>query len=202
MSIKYYNDHANQFIQDTFEADMSATYALFTQYLKPEAIILDIGCGSGRDGKYFLSQGFEVYAHDGSEAMVEHARQFLGDKVALAEFSNFSPLEAFGKELIFDGLWACASLIHVQEENMINVVNNYVSFLKTEGVFFLSFKLRTENHEKDGRSFTNFTREKLIAFVEQCDDLTVIELQETADVRPGRENEGWISVVVRNKSSL
>lgn len=199
MSINYYDQNADQFIQDTFYADMSAAYALFTQYLKPDATLLDIGCGSGRDSNYFASQGYTIYAHDGSEAMVEHTRKFLGDKVVVADFSEFDPMRHFGKNIIFDGLWACASLIHVPEENMVNIVNNYMQYAAEGGVFFLSFKLRDKNHEKDGRNFTNFNREKLETLIKQCNGLDILELVETVDVRAGREDEGWIIVVVRKR---
>jgi len=200
MSINYYEENANQFIEDTFYADMSATYALFTKYLKSGATILDIGCGSGRDSNYFFSQGYDVYAHDGSEAMTAHTKKFLGEKVAVAKFSEFELFQLFGKNIMFDGLWACASLIHVGEEDLVNIVNKYTLYLNSEGVFFLSFKLRSENHEKDGRHFTNFTREKLKTFVAECDGLEIVELLETTDVRAGREDEGWISVVVKKRS--
>jgi SAM-dependent methyltransferase len=198
MSIDYYNKNADKYIKETVEADMWELYTLFEKYLSPGDTVLDIGCGSGRDSRYFLETGYNVYAHDGSAAMVAYAKKFLKGRVALARFNEFDPNILFGKNLCFDGLWACSSLLHVPENEMIDVLKHYLMFLSDQGVFFMSFKLREKNHEKDGRLFTNFTKEKLLKLLDSLENMSVLEVVETRDVREDRKNEGWISVVVKN----
>jgi len=197
MSIEYYNKNAKNYIKDTFNVDMQKLYNVFEQYLNKGDTVLDIGCGSGRDSRYFLEKGYNVYTHDGSAAMVAYAKRFLGNRVALAKFDAFDPEILFSKKIIFDGLWACSSLLHVPEKELVNVLKRYLSFLADQGVFFMSFKRREENHEKDGRIFTNFTKEKLDHSLGSIKNISVLEFLETIDVREDRKDEGWISVIVR-----
>ena len=68
-TLKYYNQNANQFVQETFAVDFKQTQDRFLINLPAGAYILDFGCGSGRDTKYFLEKGFQVDAIDGSEEL-------------------------------------------------------------------------------------------------------------------------------------
>lgn len=200
MSIDYYNQNAEKFIKDTINVDMGQLYEGFEKYLNHGDTILDIGCGSGRDSQYFMEKGYEVYAHDGSPAMVEQTHKLIGDQVALATFEAFDPVACFHKKITFNGLWACASLLHVQEEEMVDILNRYLSFLAKNGIFFMSFKRRASNYEKDGRIFTNYTKEKLENLLEKLGPIRIVEYHETVDVRQGREEEGWISVIIKKES--
>lgn len=199
MSISYYENNADKYIKDTFKVDMSHLYTSFIKYLPVGGKVLDIGCGSGRDSKWFDEQGYVVYAHDGSCEMVNYTKAFIGERVKVCEFEAFDSLQLYGESIQFDGLWACSSLLHVEEENLKRVIENYLNYLKPEGVFFMSFKRREGNYVKDGRIFTNFTRKKLLAFIGEIHRVEIVEVIETGDVRVGREDEGWISVVVRVK---
>jgi len=66
----------------------------------------------------------------------------------------------------------------------------------------MSFKLREENNKEEGRSYTNFTKEKLVHLIGSIDDVSVLEYLETADMREDRKKEVWISVVVRKEETL
>ncbi len=206
-SIDYYNVNGDRYIEDTVHVDMGGLHGIFEKYLGAGDLVLDIGCGSGRDSVYFRDQGYEVYAHDGSRAMVDYARKELGDRVALARFEDFDPVVLFGDgdsagggfsgPSRFKGLWACSSLLHVDEDDLVGVIKRYVEWMADDGVFFMSFKHREGNHEKDGRTFTNFTRDKLEKLIGACGGLEIVECVMTGDVREGRGEEGWISVLVR-----
>lgn len=56
-TINYYNLNAKNFIENTQNADMHLAQEAFLQLLPGSASILDFGCGSGRDTKYFLEKG-------------------------------------------------------------------------------------------------------------------------------------------------
>ena len=64
-TINYYNLNAKKFIENTQNADMHLAQEAFLQLLPGSASILDFGCGSGRDTKYFLEKGYQVAATDG-----------------------------------------------------------------------------------------------------------------------------------------
>ena len=72
-NMNYYKEHAQEFINDTFECDMSKQYYFFEKHLKSKGTILDIGFGSGRDSLYFQSKGYEVYAIDPEEEFPSHS---------------------------------------------------------------------------------------------------------------------------------
>ncbi len=135
MSIGYYDKNAKKYIRDTLDVNMSELYDWFLEYLPEQGTILDIGCGSGRDSKYFQEKGYEVYAHDGSVEMVRHAQRFIGKRAVVCRFDEFTPRNCFRKDLTFDGIWACSSLLHVIEEKLPEIIDNYLDYLKEDGVF-------------------------------------------------------------------
>ncbi len=63
-TLSYYNKNAKQYIQDTQHVDFSQTQNVFLNKLQEGSRILDFGCGSGRDSKCFIDQGFVVDAID------------------------------------------------------------------------------------------------------------------------------------------
>lgn len=190
-SIHYYNQNSKAFIENTQKADMSNLWDAFEKYLKPNSLILDAGCGSGRDSYYFLSKGYSVLAFDGSMEMVKHCKRFLHDNVIHATFEDFDT------DIKFDGIWACASFIHVEEENLVKMIKKFSKFLKDEGIIFMSFKEREENYEKNGRYFTCLTEIKFKEMVKELDNIDTLEIIHTVDVREGREDEKWISVIMK-----
>ena len=75
-TINYYNLNAKNFIENTQNADMHLAQEKFLQLLPGSASILDFGCGSGRDTKYFLEKGYQVAATDGSAELCRLAGSF------------------------------------------------------------------------------------------------------------------------------
>lgn len=65
-TIDYYNLNAKNFIENMQDVDMHLTQDRFLRLLDSNASILDFGCGSGRDTKYFVEKGYHVTATDGS----------------------------------------------------------------------------------------------------------------------------------------
>ena len=63
-TIEYYNTYADRYSEITRNADMSDIYQHFEENLKLGCRILDLGCGSGRDSKYFLDNGYDVVSLD------------------------------------------------------------------------------------------------------------------------------------------
>lgn len=196
MSVEYYNKNAEEFIERTFDLDMSYLLEKFIKYIPDGGTILDIGCGSGRDSKWFSDHGYDTYAIDGSEKFVDHTKTIIGDKAVECMFDSFRPIELFGRLVKFDGLWASASLLHVPEEKLIDVIDRFMYYLNENGVFFLSFKKSNHNYVKDGRAFTNFTIEKWREFIEGSNYANVLEIFETKDVREGKEDESWINIIM------
>ena len=81
ITLNYYNSNAAVFSETTKNVDFSEVQQIFIKHLLPDASILDFGCGSGRDTKYFLDQGYHVTATDGSEVICKMATDYTGIQV-------------------------------------------------------------------------------------------------------------------------
>ena len=189
MSVKFYNDNAEEFFNNTVNADMSATYSLFEENLSDiDGEILDLGCGSGRDAKHFIDKGYKVTALDLSPVLAAKASKYIGQQVIIGDMKDLD----YNNRFI--GIWACASLLHLTENEVLETIKRCHKALKKDGVLYASFKYGENNYEKDGRSFTCFTRDKFLNLMEGL-DFYYRATFETGDVRPGRENEKWLNVI-------
>ena len=106
-TLDYYNKNAKKFITGTISVDFGTIQNHFLDKLHPGAEILDYGCGSGRDTKYFLEQGCKVTAIDGSQELCKLASEYTGIPVKHMLFQDLDEKEAY------DGIWACSSILHV-----------------------------------------------------------------------------------------
>lgn len=190
MTLKYYQDNAQTFFDGTVNVDMSSLYETFTKHLAPGARVLDAGCGSGRDAKAFLRMGYQVEAFDASPAMVELAREHTGLPVQLMTFADVDWKEEF------DGIWCCASLLHVPAVELPEVMRKLAGALKPGGVWYVSFKYGDGEREVEGRRFTDMDEMRLRALVGAMVGIEVFEMWTTRDKRPARD-ESWMNVVLR-----
>lgn len=190
MTLKYYQDNAQTFFDGTVNVDMSSLYETFTKHLAPGARVLDAGCGSGRDAKAFQEMGYQVEAFDASSAMVELAREHTGLPVQLMTFADVEWKEAF------DGIWCCASLLHVPAVELPGVMRRLADALKSGGVWYVSFKYGEGEREVEGRRFTDMDEMRLRALVGAMVGIEVFEMWTTRDKRPARD-ESWMNVVLR-----
>lgn len=190
MSIPYYNEHGENYIDTTGHLDMSHLYKRFLCHIKDGGRILDVGCGSGRDSIYFQKAGYQVTAFDGSITMVEHARKILGKDVSLCTFEDFETDQKF------DGIWAVASLLHVPRNDIDQIIKKFVGFLNHSGIFLMSFKERDEDFKAEGRRFTCFNEPSMRKIL-ALDEIEILEIFHSVDIRPGRDKEGWITGIVK-----
>lgn len=185
----YYNENVNEFVSKVHHLEMTFLYGKFERLLQSNASILDVGSGSGRDSLYFHKNGYTVTSFDASEALVEFSRDFL-DNVHLATFESFESSE------LYDGIWACASLLHVDRFRIQIIIQKYIDMIKKEGVFYMSFKSCEYDYIKDGRQFTCFTIDTLKSLVNKFNDIKIVDLFETQDVRDDR-NEVWVNIIIK-----
>lgn len=190
-TLDYYDKNANQFAGNTQTVDFSEIQNKFLNLLPDHALILDLGCGSGGDSFAFLQKGYRVEARDGSKALCEIAQNLLKRPVRQELFEQLEDLDAF------DGIWACASLLHVSKSQLPSLFSRIEKALKTGGIFYCSFKKGTFEGERNGRYFTNLTEETLIRLMPA--KLQCLKCWESVDVRPDRE-EVWINALFRKES--
>ena len=188
-TIRYYDNNAQAFIDGTSTADMKYLLDKFAARLSVGASILDLGCGSGRDSVWFINQGFDVTAIDASVEMIRHCKSLIGDRAILADLEEFETTEKY------DGIWACASLLHIPRERLAAAITKYSAVLKPGGRFFMSFKDHEQDYKKDGRIFTCFTPPSLEQYLNDLNLFNKIDIYETEDVRPDRPGERWVSAI-------
>ena len=189
MNSDYYQLHAQRFFSETVDVDMSELYRPFVAHLKPGARILDAGCGSGRDAKAFSEMGYEVEAFDASAELVELARQHTGLPVKQMRFEEVTEVERY------DGIWCCASLLHVPLAELPGVMAQLAKALKPGGVWYLSFKYGSGEREKDGRRFTDMDESGFAEVLSELSGIEVMECWQTHDQRPERD-DSWINLVL------
>ncbi|AEM74892.1 class I SAM-dependent methyltransferase [Caldicellulosiruptor acetigenus] len=195
-TIKYYDDNAIEFFINTKDANMENLYKLFLKYIPEGGKILDLGCGSGRDTKYFLGKGYDVVAVDGSIEMVKLSTEYTGKKTLHMTFQEID----FEEE--FDGIWACASLLHVRRDEISSILYKIYHALKPNGVLYSSFKYGDkEEYRDDGRFFNYYDEKSFNELIKKLGYFDILEILITNDVRKDRENEKWLNVIVKKKTA-
>lgn len=190
-TIDYYNKNAEQFVQGTLSVDFTATQERFLSKLSVGTCILDFGCGSGRDTKYFLDKGYQVETTDGSAELCKLASEYTGICVKQMLFEELDEYEKY------DGIWACSSILHLDKRVLKDVLKKMAAALKTNGVVYTSFKYGDFEGERNGRYFVDFTTETFGKYMKEVPELQIEEYWITSDVRPGRGEEKWLNLILR-----
>ena len=190
-TIDYYNLNAENFIENTQNVDMHLAQDKFLHLLNEGAAILDFGCGSGRDTKYFLDKGCRVTATDGSAELCRWASAFTGIEVKEMLFGELDEIDTY------DGIWACSSILHLPKNELLLVIRKMSDALKSTGVIYTSFKYSDFEGVRNGRYFTDFTEDSFQEFIAEIPELTIEDYWITSDVRPGRGDERWLNLILR-----
>ncbi len=193
-TLSYYNTNAQEFIQNTLDVDFSYVQNKFLSRLEANDSILDFGCGSGRDTKYFLDKGYRVEAIDGSKELCKLASEYTGIEVKHMYFHELREIEKY------EAIWACSSILHLPYKELMDVMKKMLVALKNNGLIYTSFKYGTFEGERNGRYFTDMTEESLQKLLDAVGGIIVEELWVTADVRPNRGEEKWLNLLLRKKS--
>lgn len=188
-TLTWYRENAETFLSRTGNVDMTMTYDPFLELVAPGGSILDLGCGAGSAALYFTRKGYKVLAVDGCAEYCEHTRRRAGCEVRQMLFGELDYTNAF------DGVWACASLLHVGKDALPGVLRLIRRALKKHGVFYASFKYGETEREKNGRLFSDFTEESLRALLDEAGGFRTVKLWTTADARPERAEERWVNVL-------
>ena len=192
-TINYYDTNAKEFVEGTLNVDFKATQDKFINKLPAKGYILDFGCGSGRDTKYFLAKDFNVEAIDGSIELCKIASEYTNIKVRHMYFNELSIVNKY------DGIWACSSILHLSLDDLVDVFKRMSKALKDEGIIYTSFKYGDFSGERNGRYFTDMTEDSFAKLIANVENLKVEEQWITADVRPQRGNEKWLNLILRKK---
>ncbi len=202
-TMAYYERNAADFAARTVDAPMGDALSAFAALLPAGARVLDWGCGSGRDSRALRRLGFDVTSVDASSSMAEAALAATGTTVRVERFDELDEAGAY------DGIWACASLLHVRPEGLPDVLARAARALGEKGVLYCSFKrgatcgrrdgrdFRNGDSHDDGRWFTDLEADALAGLLEPRFD--VVRMWESPDVRPGRGDEPWLNCLATRR---
>ncbi len=192
-TIDYYDRNAQAYFGETVGADLSAIYDRFLPHLPAGGHILDAGCGSGRDSLHFRNAGYAVTALDASPAMARLARDYLGQPVYCER------LERFQWAPMFDGIWACASLLHLPCAKLPDVFARLGAALKPGGVIYASFKLGSQERSEAGRHYTDLDPDAARCLVGETPMLTLTDCWESSGSRSGGclgQAQPWLNLML------
>ena len=192
-TLDFYNQNAEKYFEQTVHGEMQESYDRFMMFLPEGAYILDFGCGSGRDSKYFLSQGYSVKAIDGSEKLAELASKYIGQPVETMDFSELSDV------LTYDGIWACSSILHVERESLPDILRKMITALKEDGVIYTCFKKGDKCEMQDGKYYNYMTKElleKMLAEIEP--EAKIVEYYESTTYKNvNRPTATWGNYLIK-----
>ena len=191
-TIEYYNNNAKEYFEATVNADMSSICDKFLQYVQLGGEILDVGCGSGRDLKYFKEAGYSAEGIDLSPELCKMAAAYSGAKVICADIRTWRPTKKY------DGIWANASLLHLSFEELKVFVVELPKVLKENGVVYLSMKEGKETgYDGSGRYISCFSEGKLLQVLSMQQMIRLVECWKTQDELQ-RENTIWLNIILQS----
>jgi SAM-dependent methyltransferase len=134
-TLEHYERNAALFRDATWEHDVSQNIATLLRHIEgePPFLILDFGCGPGRDLKAFTALGHRAVGLEGAAAFAAMAREASGCEVWQQDFLHLQLPPAY-----FDGVFANASLFHVPSQALPGVLRQLHATLKPRGVLFSS----------------------------------------------------------------
>lgn len=149
---RFYELQADAYAKKTLHADLADIRQRFSALLPYGASLLDIGCGSGRDTLAFQREGFQVSAVDSSPAMARISSANTGQQTRVQRVEDLEALREY------DGVWACAVLLHIAPEHQRETWQRIARSLRPAGVVYASYKLGSSARvAPDGRRFTDMT---------------------------------------------
>ena len=190
-TLTYYNSIAHTFAQNTINVPFTHIQDTFLEYIPTDGLILDFGCGSGRDSKYFLSKGYKVDPVDGSEELCKIANGYTGVSVKCMLFEELDAVEKY------EGIWACASILHVEKKKLPEILKKMAVATKKNGAIYASFKYGDFEGIRNERFFTDLTEESFEELIKDIPELVIEKMWVSADARVERGEERWLNILLR-----
>lgn len=190
-TLHWYQENAEDFIARTSEVDMSASYERFLAHIAPGGKIMDLGCGAGSASLYFMRHGYHVVPVDGCKELCDAVTKRTGLPARNILFAQLDYQDEF------DGIWACASLLHVPKTEMAHILSLVKNALKRGGSFYASYKYGTEERTRNGRFFSDYTMDAVKTLFSEAGGFEIMQIWLTADARPDRAGEHWVNVICR-----
>ena len=187
----YYQQHFQTYHQRTFSIDPSSFLEPLRRFLNPGCTILDIGCGSGRDMRWFKNLGFGVSGFERSAGLAELARQNSGCHVIEGDFEVFD-----FTALPSDAILLAGSLVHVPHANLSQVYQKVTTGLRPDGKVLITLKqCNGTGTDELGRTFYFWQEKELEALFQ---GLGFTPLERNRQISKVNEKDVWLAYVLEN----
>ncbi|MBI5355633.1 MAG: class I SAM-dependent methyltransferase [Candidatus Aenigmarchaeota archaeon] len=182
-----YGKIASQYGKEHSDIEEVAKYAdFFVSSVKGN--ILDIGCGPGRDSRYFGENGLFPIGIDITPEFISMAKE----NSPLSEFVSMDARYLAFPEGRFDGVWACASLLHLPREDMPMAIGEVYRVLKDDGLLFVSLKEGSGEKYVGERYFSYYSESEITGILEDA-GFTIVSIEAE------KKKDNWISVFAKKK---
>ena len=187
----FYQNSAREWAA-AFPYDYSRFIAGFVERLAPRALILELGCGDGRDGARMEALGFRVDATDGTAAMAALAEEKLGRPARVMQFGELATVGEY------DAVWAHASLHHQPMAGLADVLGRVALALKPGGIFFANYKLGDGQHRDAlGRLYNFPPREQLLGLYKEISGWSFAAVEGYRGSGMDKVERDWIAITMQ-----
>jgi len=186
----YYETNAAEYHASTVRIDPASFLEPLARRLTPGATILDIGCGSGRDMRWFKERGFKPTGFERSPSLAEMARSHSGCSVIEGDF------ETYGfSGLSMDAVVLTGALVHIPHDRFKAVLINIFQALVPGGHALITLKEgRDPTETSHGRSFYLWQDLDLHGLFA---DLNLAVVDFSRAVSKVRDTDIWLGYVLR-----
>jgi len=156
-TIEAYESFSEEDMKDYFDFEGVRCFAEFFRENLNGRNVLDVGCGPGRDAKYFSENGLDVTGIDLADNFLTIASrmapkaQFISMDMRKLDFADSS----------FDGAWINSSFLHIPKKESKSTLSELKRILKPDGLMFLAVKEGKEECFVDSRFYAFYERNEL-----------------------------------------
>jgi len=187
-----YEEHSDAFVEKYRSESIAERFGEpFFEALQGDRV-LDVGCGPGSDAETFADREYDVTGLDVTPSFLESARTNVPDaRFALGDMRQL-PFDSSS----FDGVWACASLLHVPREDVPATLSEFARVLDDGGHLYCSLKRGDESgFDADGRFFERHTADAVASLLVGAGFEPVHV--ETAAAEEVASRDGWVQALAR-----
>lgn len=186
----FYEDNHQHYFASTVGIDPSAFLEPLARQLKPQATILDIGCGSGRDLLWFVRRGFRPTGFELSPSLAALARKHAGCPVIVGDFTDYDFSGLQFSALVFVG-----SLVHLSHQALPAILMSTCRALVPGGKLLITLKEGNGTSlAADGRVFTLWSKEDIEKVFTANHFHTLDFSRQVSSLRP---DDSWLGYVLR-----
>ncbi|MES2223573.1 MAG: class I SAM-dependent methyltransferase [Patescibacteria group bacterium] len=122
-TVEVYNRLGKKYLDASKKLVVPARLPFTNSFLK-QSLILDVGCGGGRDSKFFVKNGLRVIGIDVSSVLINEAKK----EVSKTVFKCEDILKSKFPNNHFDGIWAQAVLLHLKRTDVPKAIKNFIRY--------------------------------------------------------------------------